>query len=87
MNACIHRIPSWEASHGLEWPQAWPLRLTSAPAWLNDEKGLYGKPAAADFRADTEHWHRVVEKSYLPGLGIDWTSIRNVIDMNAGYGG
>mgnify|MGYP002776939499 CR=1 FL=1 len=87
MNACIHRIPSQQASRGLEWPQEWPLRLTSAPMWLSDEKGLYDKPDAASFLSDTKYWQHVVEKSYLRGLGIDWTSIRNVMDMKAGYGG
>jgi hypothetical protein len=87
MTACIHKIPSEQEARGIEWPQEWPLRLTSAPVWLSKEKGVYGKPAEADFRSDTEHWHRVVEKSYLRGLGIDWTNIRNVMDMKAVYGG
>eukprot|EP00250_Pteridium_aquilinum_P016467 c23115_g2_i1 orf=561-2834(-) len=87
MTACIHKIPTEEDARGIEWPQEWPLRLTTAPTWLSGEKGLYGKPAAADFRSDTEHWQRVVEKSYIHGLGIDWNSIRNVMDMKAVYGG
>ncbi|MCO5594113.1 hypothetical protein L7F22_048134 [Adiantum nelumboides] len=86
MTACIHRIPD-EDERGAEWPQEWPLRLTEAPAWLSNQKGVHGKTAAADFRADTEHWQRAVQKSYLQGLGIEWKNIRNVMDMRAGYGG
>ncbi|KAI5069484.1 hypothetical protein GOP47_0016133 [Adiantum capillus-veneris] len=87
MTACIHKLPSDEDARGIEWPTEWPLRLTTAPTWLASEKGVYGKPAAADFRSDTEHWERVVDKSYLHGLGIDWSKIRNVMDMKAVYGG
>eukprot|EP00250_Pteridium_aquilinum_P016466 c23115_g1_i1 orf=463-2748(-) len=86
MTACIHRIPD-EDAHGTEWPQEWPLRLTEAPSWLSNQKGLYGKTAAADFQADTEHWQRAVQKSYLRGLGIEWKNVRNVMDMRAVYGG
>eukprot|EP00249_Psilotum_nudum_P019463 c27264_g1_i2 orf=33-2459(-) len=87
MTACLHKIPDKEGAHGNEWPEDWPQRLEAAPAWLNNAKGLYGKAAATDFRTDTEHWQRVVEKSYLKGLGIDWNRVRNVMDMKAAYGG
>lgn len=39
------------------------------------------------FISDTEHWKRVVSKSYLVGMGIDWSAVRNVMDMKAVYGG
>ncbi|KAH7299744.1 hypothetical protein KP509_24G027000 [Ceratopteris richardii] len=87
MTACIHKLPEGEDPRGKEWPQEWPLRLTTAPTWLGNERGLYGRPAAADFRSDTEHWQRVVTKSYRNELGIDWSSVRNVMDMKAVYGG
>jgi tRNA wybutosine-synthesizing protein 1 len=37
--------------------------------------------------SDHNHWKAVVEKSYLDGLGIDWSNIRNVMDMRAVFGG
>lgn len=37
--------------------------------------------------ADHNHWKAVVEKSYLDGLGLNWSNIRNVMDMRAVYGG
>lgn len=86
MTACIHKIPD-EDSHGTEWPLKWPSRLTKAPAWLSNQKGIYGKTAAADFQADTKNWERAVQKTYLQGLGIEWKNIRNVMDMRAVYGG
>ncbi|KAH7447690.1 hypothetical protein KP509_01G117100 [Ceratopteris richardii] len=86
LSACIHRIPD-EDERGSKWPQSWPSRLTEAPAWLNNFKGVNGKTAADDFMADSEKWQKAVEKSYLEGLGIDWKHIRNVMDMRAVYGG
>ncbi|KAH6559176.1 hypothetical protein KP509_1Z024400 [Ceratopteris richardii] len=86
MTTCLHKIPQEEGSHGVKWPQEWPLRLTAAPTWLEKEKGVYGKQGGADFRADTEYWQHIVSKSYL-NLGIEWSRIRNVMDMRAVYGG
>eukprot|EP00252_Welwitschia_mirabilis_P003707 TRINITY_DN13764_c0_g1_i1.p1 TRINITY_DN13764_c0_g1~~TRINITY_DN13764_c0_g1_i1.p1 ORF type:complete len:202 (-),score=21.60 TRINITY_DN13764_c0_g1_i1:96-626(-) len=40
-----------------------------------------------DFKEDTEHWKRVLTKSYFTEMGIDWSCVRNVMDMKAVYGG
>jgi len=48
---------------------------------------VYGKPAPEDFAADLAHWRKVVRSSYLAGMGIDWKTVRNVMDMRAVYGG
>lgn len=37
--------------------------------------------------ADTEHWKAIVDKSYLTGMGIDWSNIRNIMDLKAINGG
>ncbi|KAK9053777.1 hypothetical protein SSX86_024851 [Deinandra increscens subsp. villosa] len=88
LEACMHRVPVDESVRGSKWPETWPQRLESPPYWLkSSEVGVYGKPAPEDFTADYENWKRVVSKSYLNGLGIDWSSVRNVMDMRAIYGG
>jgi hypothetical protein len=88
LQACIHKVPVDESVRGAKWPETWPQRLESPPYWLkSSEVGVYGKPAPEDFTADYEHWKRVVSKSYLNGLGIDWSSVRNVMDMRSIYGG
>lgn len=85
MNSCIHKIQGPRAT---SWPEEWPQRVDATPSWLSDtEKGIYGGNLAEEYRSDTEHWKRIIEKSYLQGLGIDWSAIRNVMDMKAGYGG
>ncbi|XP_076888000.1 putative methyltransferase PMT24 isoform X2 [Bidens hawaiensis] len=88
LEACMHRVPVDESARGSKWPETWPQRLESPPYWLKtSEVGVYGKAAPEDFTSDYEHWKRVVSKSYLTGLGIDWSSVRNVMDMRSIYGG
>ncbi|KAH9300342.1 hypothetical protein KI387_011925, partial [Taxus chinensis] len=79
MESCLHRVPTDE-ERGTEWPENWPQRLEKVPYWVKGD--LHDR-----FNADTEHWKRIVSKSYLQGLGIDWSAIRNVMDMKAVYGG
>lgn len=77
-----------EAERGSQWPELWPARLGKPPYWLqSSEVGVYGKPQPEDFAVDYEHWKRVVTKSYVNGLGINWSTVRNVMDMRAVYGG
>ncbi|CAL4982022.1 unnamed protein product [Urochloa decumbens] len=88
LRACMHRVPEDRAVRGSRWPEQWPERLGKAPYWLDGgQTGVYGKPAPEDFAADLEHWRKVVRSSYLAGMGIDWKTIRNVMDMRAVYGG
>ncbi|KAG6474833.1 hypothetical protein ZIOFF_064048 [Zingiber officinale] len=88
LQACMHKLPVDPALRGPRWPQPWPQRLDKAPYWLNDSQiGVYGKPTPKDFTEDTEHWKYVVKNSYLKGMGVDWSIVRNVMDMRAVYGG
>lgn len=88
LQPCMHRVPVHAAERGARWPPPWPDRLAAAPYWLSENQtGVYGKPAPADFAADGEHWRSVVHNSYRNGMGIDWKNVRNVMDMRAVYGG
>lgn len=88
LQACMHRVPTDETAMGSKWPIRWAKRLQTPPYWLNkSQMGIYGKPAPDDFEKDYEHWQNVVNKSYLNGLGISWSNVRNVMDMRAVYGG
>lgn len=78
IKACINIIPSSIEQHGTEWPEEWPKRLQSFPEWMNNKEKLV---------ADTEHWKSIVEKSYLIGMGINWSNVRNIMDMKSIYGG
>ncbi|KAL8132989.1 hypothetical protein AgCh_008454 [Apium graveolens] len=88
LQVCMHKIPAGATERGSKWPEQWPARMEKAPYWLlSSQVGVYGKPAPDDFVADYEHWKRVVTKSYVTGMGIDWSTVRNVMDMRAIYGG
>ncbi|KAL0792183.1 hypothetical protein Bca101_063560 [Brassica carinata] len=88
LQACMHTAPEDKTQRGSQWPEQWPARLDKPPYWLSSSQtGVYGKAAPEDFSADYEHWKRVVTKSYLKGLGINWGTVRNVMDMKAVYGG
>ncbi|KAH9626465.1 hypothetical protein KSS87_006425 [Heliosperma pusillum] len=88
LQACMHKIPTHPSERGYQWPAKWPLRLEKHPYWLQDsEVGVYGKAAPKDFVDDYKHWKLQFENSYLNGIGIDWSSLRNVMDMRAVYGG
>ncbi|KAF7840129.1 putative methyltransferase PMT26 [Senna tora] len=88
LKACMHKVPVDSVERGSQWPEQWPARMTKTPYWLlSSQVGVYGKPAPEDFTADYEHWSRVVSNSYLNGMGIDWSKVRNVMDMRAVYGG
>lgn len=88
LQACMHKVPVDAEERGSQWPEQWPKRLEKPPYWLlSSQVGVYGKAAPEDFTADFEHWKRVVTKSYLNGLGISWSSVRNVMDMRSIYGG
>ncbi|XP_072969689.1 probable methyltransferase PMT24 [Typha angustifolia] len=88
LKTCMHQVPIDESEQGSKWPEEWPRRLRVPPYWLNTSQvGVYGKPAPNDFTSDYEHWKRVVTKSYLSGFGINWSRVRNVMDMRAVYGG
>ncbi|KAK3026527.1 hypothetical protein RJ639_041824 [Escallonia herrerae] len=88
LQSCMHKVPVDETQRVSQWPHEWPRRLQIPPYWLNrSQMGIYGKPAPDDFAADYEHWKRVVSRSYLSGLGISWSNVRNIMDMRAVYGG
>lgn len=88
LQACMHKVPEESLERGSQWPEQWPARLEKTPYWLlSSQVGVYGKSAPEDFTADYEHWKRVVSKSYLNGVGINWSTVRNVMDMRSVYGG
>ncbi|XP_073035135.1 probable methyltransferase PMT28 [Primulina eburnea] len=78
LKTCLHTIPEGIEQRGTEWPAEWPNRLNVFPEWMNDREKLI---------ADSEHWKAIVNNSYLTGMGIDWSVIRNVMDMKAISGG
>ncbi|EHA8592574.1 putative methyltransferase PMT28 [Cocos nucifera] len=79
IKSCLHKVPAAIEQHGTDWPEEWPKRLETFPEWLGDSQ--------EKLTADHEHWKSIINKSYLNGIGIDWSNIRNIMDMKAIYGG
>ena len=77
---CLQRVPPEDDERGTKWPEEWRTRLKKILYWLK-------KDVHDDFISDTEHWKRIVSKSYLSGMEIDWFAVRNVMDLKEVYGG
>lgn len=82
LDGCIPQLPADSMGNSQNWPVSWPQRLSSKPLSLPTEPD-----AEQMFYEDTKHWSALVSDVYLDGLAVNWSSIRNVMDMNAGYGG
>ncbi|XP_059669722.1 probable methyltransferase PMT23 isoform X2 [Cornus florida] len=82
LDDCISPLPTDNMGDKGSWPAPWPKRLRSKPPRLSTEQN-----AEEVFHEDTKHWSALVSEVYLEGLAINWSRVRNVMDMNAGYGG
>lgn len=78
LDSCLVPLPN----NSEKWPSNWPERLSDTPPSLSSEPD-----AEETFKADTRHWSALVSEVYLEGLSINWSSVRNVMDMNAHFGG
>ncbi|CAJ1971050.1 unnamed protein product [Sphenostylis stenocarpa] len=82
LNSCLTPLPVDDKGNLQSWPKPWPQRLTSKPPSLPTDSVSRDK-----FLKDSKHWSELVSDVYLKGLPINWSSVRNVMDMNAGYAG
>lgn len=80
LDGCLPLLPEVTSDILSNWPAPWPERLKNTPPSLSAE-------SEENFSKDTKYWTSLVSDVYLGGLDINWSSIRNVMDMNAGYGG
>ncbi|WOH09038.1 hypothetical protein DCAR_0728491 [Daucus carota subsp. sativus] len=82
LDTCLPPLPLPNQGSSYKWPEAWPKRLNSKPVSLSNEAD-----AEELFHEDTKHWSALVSDVYLQGFTMNWSKVRNVMDMNAGYGG
>ncbi|KAM7499400.1 hypothetical protein LguiA_023814 [Lonicera macranthoides] len=82
LDRCLPPIRVANMDNSYRWPTPWPKRLMSKPQSVLNEAD-----AENIFYEDTKHWSALIYDVYLGGLAINWSSVRNVMDMNAGYGG
>ncbi|KAL5568823.1 hypothetical protein UlMin_025398 [Ulmus minor] len=82
LSSCLSQLPSDSSGNLYSWPAPWPKRLKNEPLWLSAEP-----EAVQMYNKETKQWSSLVSDVYLKDLGINWSSLRNVMDMNSGYGG
>ncbi|WCJ19938.1 S-adenosyl-L-methionine-dependent methyltransferases superfamily protein [Euphorbia peplus] len=81
LSGCLSRLPVDSNGSLVSWPVPWPMRLNQPPS-------LSSNPDALDmFLMDSKHWSVLVSDVYLNAKFLNWSSVRNVMDMNAGKGG
>ena len=82
LSGCLTPLPVDSQGNLQSWPMPWPQRLTSKPPGLFTESDAEEK-----FYKDSKHWSQLVPEVYMDGLSINWSSVRNIMDMNAAYAG
>ncbi|PKA55326.1 putative methyltransferase PMT23 [Apostasia shenzhenica] len=84
LEGCLPPIHAANSDGKQDWPVSWPERLSIWPTNIFKSNKLYSEEG---FFEDTKYWEALVSSTYMRDLAINWSSIRNVIDMNAGLGG
>lgn len=82
LSSCLSLLPVDSTGKLFSWPMPWPERLSSKPPSLATESGVEQM-----FYEDTKRWSQLVSEVYLQDLAINWSSVRNVMDLNAHFGG
>uniref|UniRef100_A0A0E0PNT3 Methyltransferase n=1 Tax=Oryza rufipogon TaxID=4529 RepID=A0A0E0PNT3_ORYRU len=65
------------------WPLPWPERLNARYLNVPDDSSSTDEK----FDVDTKYWKHAISEIYYNDFPVNWSSTRNVMDMNAGYGG
>ncbi|KAG8078360.1 hypothetical protein GUJ93_ZPchr0007g3626 [Zizania palustris] len=85
LDSCI-LLPAMSSSgEGNSWPVSWPERLNIKYPTTSDNSSQFSQEK---LDADTKHWKDLVSEVYFSDfVAVNWSIVRNVMDMNAGFGG
>ncbi|KAJ1286036.1 hypothetical protein BS78_03G323300 [Paspalum vaginatum] len=84
LDSCL--FPAASSSDGVNsWPISWPERLNMKHLTTSNNSSILFSQEKID--SDTNHWKDLVSEVYLNEFAVNWSSVRNVMDMNAGFGG
>ncbi|XP_051205552.1 probable methyltransferase PMT23 [Lolium perenne] len=78
LDSCILPTASDETKNS---PLLWPERL------VRYTRIPYDSATTEKLDADTMYWKQVISDVHSNDFPVNWSSVRNVMDMNAGYGG
>lgn len=83
LKTCVSRTSSINGDYAIGMIPKWPSRLSEAPARVSLVKNGFDL-----FEADSRRWtRRVAYYKHSLNLKLGTTSVRNVMDMNAFFGG
>ena len=84
LDSCLFpAVPS--SGGGNSWPISWPERLNMKHSTTSNNSSI--QFAQEKIVSDTNYWKDLVSEVYLNEFAVNWSSVRNVMDMNAGFGG
>eukprot|EP00249_Psilotum_nudum_P013575 c24404_g1_i1 orf=734-2785(-) len=83
LKACITLLPEGVVGRNVS---DWPARLHATPYRLYSVQTDAKAAKEEVFIAEQRYWHEIVS-GFLRGLGLKRETVRNVMDMKAGYGG
>ncbi|CAL4953845.1 unnamed protein product [Urochloa decumbens] len=84
LDSCLFPVVS-SSGGGNSWPISWPERLNMKHTTTFNNSSIQFSQEKMD--SDTNHWKDLVSEVYLNEFAVNWSSVRNVMDMNAGFGG
>ncbi|KAF0923797.1 hypothetical protein E2562_007675 [Oryza meyeriana var. granulata] len=83
LDTCLLSTALSSSNEKSSWPLPWPERLNARYLNVPDDSSS----ANEKFDADTNYWKHVISEIYFIDFPVNWSSVRNLMDMNAGYGG
>jgi hypothetical protein len=84
LDSCLFpAVPS--SGEGNSWAVSWPERLNIKHSATSNNSSIQFPQEKID--SDTSYWKDLVSEIYLNEFAVNWSSVRNVMDMNAGFGG
>ena len=84
LDSCLFPTVS-SSGGGNTWPISWPERLNMKHSTTSKNTSIQFSQEKIDSEAN--NWKDLVSEVYLNEFAVNWSSVRNVMDMNAGFGG
>uniref|UniRef100_J3M822 Methyltransferase n=1 Tax=Oryza brachyantha TaxID=4533 RepID=J3M822_ORYBR len=83
LDTCLLSTAVSSSNEKSSWPLLWPERLNARYLNVPDDSSS----TSEKFDADAKYWKHAISEIYFNDFPVNWSSVRNVMDMNAGYGG
>ncbi|KAF7038417.1 hypothetical protein CFC21_048603 [Triticum aestivum] len=85
LDSCLLLPALSKSGAGNSWPISWPERLNIRSSTSSENSSTWF--SQENFDSDTKNWNGLISEVYSSEFAVNWSSIRNVMDMNAGFGG